>query len=250
MQSLVKYCKKIHNLKLGSPTIQLGSLNYYRDLDPNFSIADQTEGHESTFIGNFDSRAAKEDVKTHLRNVFQGNGHIIMENCVSEVHFPNSLIYCVSFDAGTNNYLEEARKFDHSYDSYYLIGNIDAFAHKLALIVLENFKVSWFDENCSTQFEQFSVADYKEIGLQLDHKKITYVPKKHEIIVDSKLTQRPENLNQLDRIVFTKEEKFLGDLEYRLLYTFVHPRYGVIPVRKEPVILPISPILRELQGGG
>lgn len=41
---IIKFCKKEHNIVSGCPTLQLGTFDYYRNLDPKFSIADVEEG--------------------------------------------------------------------------------------------------------------------------------------------------------------------------------------------------------------
>lgn len=40
---LVKYCRKEHNPALGATTLQLGTFEYYRSMDPCFAIADPGE---------------------------------------------------------------------------------------------------------------------------------------------------------------------------------------------------------------
>lgn len=243
IQRVVKYCRKEHNILLGCTTIKLCSLNHYRDLDPNFSIADKNEGNETTIVANYDSQQAPSDAKALLNF---GDGHIKMENCVVERHFPNSLVFCTSCDPG-QNYMREAKKIDPDYNSYYLINDIYAFSSQLAHIIIENFEVAWFDETFRPQLDKFTVSDYKQIMLEFICKPISYVGRKKEIVLNNQLTQRPDVQSQLDRIVFTKESSYADNREYRSLFIFTHPRHGIIPVRKDPIILPISPLAKELQ---
>lgn len=46
---IIKFCSKSHDITTGAPTIQLGTLEYYRSLDPHF-IRDPGEGtHQLSF---------------------------------------------------------------------------------------------------------------------------------------------------------------------------------------------------------
>jgi len=54
MGTLVKFCKPKHNIMKECHTIQFGTLEHYRDLDPAFApIADENEGIESTDVDFF-----------------------------------------------------------------------------------------------------------------------------------------------------------------------------------------------------
>ncbi len=44
MDALIKYCKSEHNIRDNCNTIQLGTFDYYREMNPDFSIADPKEG--------------------------------------------------------------------------------------------------------------------------------------------------------------------------------------------------------------
>ncbi len=240
MQYLVKYCKKEHNIQLDCKTIQIGSLNYYREMDPQFSIADHNEGRETTLIGNYNSEKAKPEIKQHLNH---GDGNVRIYNSVFEHRFPNSLIFCLSLDTG-KDYIENAQALE--YDSWYIVTNVNIFGLKLINIIMEGFKVSWFDSSVRPQLEQFSVFDFKQIQLVWQFQDVKYVDTKNPIIVDSKLTHGSIEGELIDRLVFSKEKKFKEDKEFRLLFRFQHPRIGDIPVRDEPIVLPISPLASEL----
>lgn len=247
MQRFVKYCKKEHNIQLDCKTIQIGTLHYYRDMDPDFAIADPNEGEETVLIGNYDSAEASPEAKTLLNQdrFCDDTSRVVINNSVIRNSFPNSLIFCVSQDPG-KNYPEEAHRYKNDYDSYYLIGNINSFVEKLANIIVENFKTNWFHEDFRPQLDQFTVSDYKRLGLQWQHKEITYV-EKTTIIQESKVFQKQINQDPFERIVFTKDKKFRKDKEYRFMFAFVHPHIPhIIPVRKEPIILPTSPLTTDL----
>ena len=62
----VKFFRPEHNTLNRSHTIRFGTLDYYRELDPTFSIADAEEGRESTDIVSADSDNASPKVKERL----------------------------------------------------------------------------------------------------------------------------------------------------------------------------------------
>ncbi len=43
MNFLIKYCRKEHNIFAECNTIRLGTLDYYREMDPAFTISDPNE---------------------------------------------------------------------------------------------------------------------------------------------------------------------------------------------------------------
>ncbi len=44
MNILIKYCEEKYNIYSGCDTVQLGTLDYYREMDPSFIISDPKEG--------------------------------------------------------------------------------------------------------------------------------------------------------------------------------------------------------------
>ena len=91
-----------------------------------------------------------------------------------------------------------------------------------------------------------TVFDMKRIELKWKHKPVNYVKSKSMHIRETRKYGGSNSENPIDRIVFTKDEKYIGDQEYRFLFYFVHPAIGIMPVRKEPIILPLNPLGRWL----
>ena len=243
MDELIKYCEKKYNIQQGCPTIQIGTLAYYRNMDPAFSIADPTEQSEKTYVDYYYSKDADQKTKEHL-GTHSGDGRQLwMQGCTIETDVPNSLIFCLSKNIG-GNLLENAQKFDQKYDSYYRISNTNAFATRLTNLIIENFKMDWFDE--SAQVKNLTVADLREVRLGLMHKPISYVKSKTVSIENSQITSNLSIENMYERVAFTKEEKYKNDNEYRLLFTFFHPGIGILPIKEAPVILTLNPLARWL----
>lgn len=116
MFKIVKYCKKKFNIVYNCPTIQLGTLQYYRELDPNFSIADANEGIGRIGVQDYDPNKSSDEVK----NLLGKYAPIHMHTCAIQTTFENCLIYCASIDEG-KNYFDKAKSFNAEYDSYYFI---------------------------------------------------------------------------------------------------------------------------------
>ncbi|MCK4824660.1 hypothetical protein KA005_53405, partial [bacterium] len=52
MEILIKYCKEKYNIYSGCDTVQLGTLDYYREMNPSFIISDTEEASfELTNVG-------------------------------------------------------------------------------------------------------------------------------------------------------------------------------------------------------
>ena len=84
-------------------------------------------------------------------------------------------------------------------------------------------------------------------GLEYIHKPITYVDSKTAKIDQSRIIRRSPLENLYDRILFTKDNKYKGQNEYRIVFAFVQPKYNkILPVKKDPIITDISPIKRYL----
>ena len=242
MEEIVKYCEEKYNICLGCPTIQVGTLNYYRSLDPSFSIADPTEQSERVLVHSYDSEYDKENIIDSISGIHVENTkRVVIENVVGERIFPNSLVFCVS-RVTDNNYLENARNVSPDYDSYYRISNVLIFAEVLASLIIQNFSLSWFAESVRSQ--DMTVFDMKRIELVSVHKPVEYVKSKDVHIKETRKYGGSKFEDSINRIVFTKDEKYIKDQEYRFLFYFVHPAIGIMPVKKDPIILPLNPLGR------
>jgi hypothetical protein len=244
MDEFIKYCEKQYNIQQGCPTIQVGTLAYYRKMDPAFSIADSTEQSEKTIIESFNTTNAPKNVIDHLSTLhIEGGNNNIFENCTQEIFFPNSLIYCLSTNTG-GDHLENAKRLDPKYDSFYKISNINAFAAQLTYLIFENFKMDWFDEGI--QIHSLTISDLQKVRLVSIHKPVLYVDSKTATIKNNQLTSSSPLESIYHRIVFTKGKEYINNREYRLLFAFFHPDIGVLPVKTSPIILSLSSLARWL----
>jgi len=192
------------------------------------------------------------DAKAHISHDVLKNSH--MENCVINDGYPNSLIFCTSLDP-CKEYLDHARKTCPSYDSYYLISNIESFAGKIAHLLLDQFQITWFDTITKKRMQQFTVNNYKQIGLKVQHDPVCYVASKDTTIKNGQLHAPNNNLLltgkagidlKTRKAVFSKNDKYSSDREYRILFTFVHPMVGIMATREEPIDISTNILSEEI----
>jgi hypothetical protein len=151
---LLKYCKRAHNIALGCNTFQLGTFDYYRELDSSFAIADAREGYihylgpETEIVVDADELngvtggAVRATDRTNIgapppfRNpgatnvqisgaTFEYGADGILHARVGptldvKLHYPNSYIFCMSIVGDQEP--PDPQKISSDYDSYYRIG--------------------------------------------------------------------------------------------------------------------------------
>lgn len=132
MLPLVKFCKPEHNLSGICNTIRLGTLTYYRMLDPAFLISDQDEGKDSTFIHSVDTSTASLDAASVISPFFSGP-NVNISGIVLKTYFPNCFIWSCSRCNSPS--IEEGAKFDQDYTSWYHIPDPCKFAEHVCSLL-------------------------------------------------------------------------------------------------------------------
>lgn len=246
MDRYVKFCKSRHNILLGCPNLQVGTLEYYREMDSGKGlIADSNEQLERTIIQSYDSTIADKHASSRLVGIHADDtSRIIIEQSVHEVRCPNCYVYCLT-RIGENDEITGGEEYDKGYDSYFIINDIKAFADELAKLIMETSTLDIFSD--AEEINKLSIPEIKKIGLEYIHKPITYVDSKTAKIDQSRIKGRLSLENLHDRIIFTKDNKYKYQNEYRIVFAFVQPKYNkILPVKKDPIIIDISPIKRYL----
>ncbi len=230
----IKYCKKEHNPLFGCDTLQLGTIAYYRNLDIDFyKIADPNEGKEHVSIKEFDPEKAIEDTK-QLVNI-PGK----LKNCTIEYVCPNCYIFCLSLDPGKSR-MEIAKRFDKNYESYYLIRDIRSFLNDLSTLIVNQFRLDWFDNEGLKIINQLNFNEIKLVNILTFHNNVRYVDSKFHLINGQHVETAFPKMEPIFRQLFCKDMKYQNDNEYRLVFLFIHPKFGVIPVKKEPQLLKLN----------
>ena len=231
----IKYCKREHNIALECKTLQLGTLQYYRDLEQT-EIADPQEGRQELVVNKLDLTTKKGN---RLKELSPIKGSLILKNLRIKQLFPNTYIYCISSDP-KKNYLTHATKFSNDYNSYFKIIDIDDFSLKIASLIMENLKIENFHETISERIKDFSISDFGKLSINIRKKFVKYNEGKIDLICESELVINKSDTDPLNRMVFTKDIWFKNDREYRIAFFIHHPKYGVLSVKKDPILLPVN----------
>lgn len=244
MYKFIKYCKDEHNIAKGCLTLQLGTLQYYRELDKSFTIADPDEGIFSAIVRDYDPSKTPDKKMSKFIPI-----NAIIRNIEIRHTFPNSYIFCISQETKKDP-SEIAKSFSPTYNSYYKILDIDKFAVKIANLLLENITLSNFTKETKNNLTGFTLNEFKEIGVNLQKRFVTYCDSKDEIVTESKFYKDSENLDPNSRILFTKGSKFQEEREYRIVLSLFHPTIGYLSVNKTPILLPVNVFARTIETEG
>lgn len=240
---LRKYCKPQHNIRDGCRTIRLGTLNYYKNLDPSFAIADPTEGAEELDVVSIDTATRTRESMKALEGVIsvpEGVPMKIENNQVRFVH-PNVYVWCCSgFDDDPTQDIGE--RFSHEYTSSFDIGDASDFARYIESLLWTHATVSIFEDRTRQRLMNVGLNRVKKLSIAWAHRRVEYVSSKNAEIVDGVLRTEWPDIPRHVRQVFTKEEKFRADREYRFVFGFSVPGVGTLQVKEEPLDLPIFPV--------
>lgn len=182
---LIKYCKKEFNPFNGCKNLQLGTAQYYREMDPSFSIADSQEG---------------------MISMHDDKNHIVMENNLG----PNCYIFCIS----TKELSDETAKeqFHTDYDSKYYMNDPDFLATVLGH--------SLQSQLCLDDFSEGSQQILKQPGFKLRIRHYFGLVRYYGGSFSRDLSDGsfiiPEDVYVKSH--FTKREKYSSDAELRILF--------------------------------
>ncbi len=279
-----KYCEKKYSLFEGCNTLQLGTFQYYRDMNPSFSIADIEEGwmqiktrlsdsfeisfekYNSIFghVYSIDSNGSfnfnKDRSKSRLpagkaSHKAQGGNYIIdvnrnvlifNSNIDFRIYYPESYIFCMSLDdeIGPRNPSE----IDHRYDSCYRIipTRFREFVNVLCWLLILNLKRKHIHSvEKPHNLSKKEFINGLECNVIVDN--VDYVEEKHVYLCDA------DDFNE-DRLrdiyyssIFRKNKSKKSDNELRILITLHHDTLGYISVDKQPIILDLKPGLEYIR---
>lgn len=227
-----KYCRKEHNIKEGCQKIHIGTLEYYKELDPDFSIADKNEGSYEYDIDNYDPKKVPQEDR------LLGGIHLIDINLIH--NFPNCYIFSLS-QRPPNKDGDDERLFAEDYDSYYQIKNVNRFGEKIVQLLYQHIGLNNFKKE--VLINKFTLKEFKEILIYMQHYPVEYVEKKIKVNEQNNASVPGPTINNL---VFKKDKKYSHEKEYRIVFVLYHPTKGVLQVKKGPLLLPINIFYEEL----
>jgi hypothetical protein len=238
---LVKYCKPEHSLLNGCRTLRLGTLQYYRELDPTFQpTADSAEGRDTIKVDSLKMETAEPDAKAAVSGVLPDMPYIHVQNIPINLTFPNSYIFCCSILSKCNRE-EHAARFNSEYTSYYEISDVLEFVRRIAQMLQSTITIHHFSEPVREKLGQLPIQDWGvTVGWYFNP--VRYVSDKIAYINDGVMKHYVDEIPLQFRSVFVKPQKYEEDHEFRILFLIQHPKIGVLAVQKAPVDLPVLPV--------
>lgn len=274
---IVKFCKKEHNIQLGCHTIQLGSFDYYRNLDPEFSIADAEEGSITYLCINNDDLV----INSRQLNAIMGGGAKLTDKdspnphssigqvrikmdgselvgqpdgtvkikpgkIETEVSYPNSYIFCCSI-------LEEGVKPDpklvsNDYNSFYKISSskTQEFANTICGLIAQNILIRdiKLDDERIKESHLFTLGQAPNVKCM--HGPVDYINDKTVHLSDAADFDDNNWVKIFYQSMFKKDIKYIDDKEYRFVFFIEHPIHKFLPVTNIPKILDLNPIANML----
>lgn len=222
---LVKFCKPEHNPLNGCPTLRLGTLEFYRSLDPSFMIADDEEGVDKHYVDNFVGYAADKASIDFLKSLGFGSEHqdFYMQNITIRRTFPNCFIWSCMYVEDSSSEVKGDR-FDKNYTSSYKIKNPNEFCEFLSDLLIKQFKVSNFSNTSIDQLQSMSLNELSNIKIACYHGRVVYVQKKEGRLSFGGLESYANNIPMEFRHFFVKTGKFVEDCEYRFAFVIYLPQ--------------------------
>ena len=275
MDGLIKYCKSEHNIQGSCNTIQLGTFDYYREMNPKFSIADAKEGfihykvsedidvtaeQYNAFLGSavaikgpgiMEQQKHPGGSKIRMQGggvVFDGEKTKATVGAGSEVelYYPNSYMFCSSIYSNGDE--KEPKIVSEEYDSYYQIdrNSINSFATSIATLLEQQLKLG--DFKIENQLKSESVNHLRS-GF-----KVTWIARPVEYIQEKEIYLKSKedfDLNKYYEIyfdsMFKKGIDYASDMEFRILFFVQSPTLGIQSMNKSPKILELNPIKQHLK---
>ena len=237
---LIKFCKPEHNILDRSHTIRFGTFEYYREMNPEFSIADAAEGIEINNVDSMNSATSSPEAVEAVRAIAP-LPHIHIKDMQVKNTFPNCYIWCCSKvpETVSENYGD---RFSKEYTSSYEIKDPMRFAEHLFSILMTNVTRIAFSDSSRSIIDSLPISDMGEISLKVIHRDVLYVDEKISDIKEGTINPYIQEIPPALRPIFVKPTKYSDDKEYRFVFLFEHRRHGALSVRKDPMDLPVIPI--------
>ena len=271
-----KYCEEQHNIITGCNTLQLGTFEYYRELDPAFTIADYEEGFlridtelgdnfEVTFnqwnsiFGEAMHIDSSGNVKMGTPRNLPGSCKFNAKDGVFEfdvdrgalkfssnidfrLYYPNSYIFCLSLDDPPD--LRDPSTIYHKYDSSYSItaNKLQKFASFVSILLIQNIKLSHFND--LEKFLDVPASIFQgQIACNVGIFPVDYVDEKRILVSSTDQLKKSSLIDLYLSSLYRKDKSYKDDNEVRIIFSLVHQHLGHLSVKKDPILLPLKEIL-------
>ena len=179
-KTLVKFCEEDFNIGLECKTLQLGTFDYYRELDPGFIISDPDEAirrlafkNDLSLPGDLAEQILGPNVSMAKDKKLNVGPGFTVQNV-----FPNCYIFCATIQDQDSYTKRDAQLYDEKYNSCYRVTNVDEFINNIKSGLLKKFNSDLFTKEKPDKFN---------CKLFTIWRKVTYLDQKHlEISSDSR----------------------------------------------------------------
>lgn len=270
---IVKFCKEEHNIKLGCHTLQLGTFDHYRNLDPEFSIADAEEGSISYLCSNNDDLV----INSRQFNAITGGGVKITDKdspnppealdavrirmdggeyvgqpdgtvkikpgkIEAEVFYPNSYIFCCSIlEKGIE---PNPKSVSAEYDSYYKISSskLQEFVNTTCRLIAQNLLIGDLKFENEKILKSHILTLGQPPNVRCIHGPVEYTDEKTVNLSSPEDFDTNNWMKIFFQSMFKKGSKYKDDGEYRFVFLIEHPVHRFLPVVSNPKIIEVNPI--------
>ena len=272
-----KYCKQEHDISAGCNTLRLGTFEYYRELDPSFSIADPEEGylHVSTAIGSeftlrpeqwnqlfgegmrvsntggiptsaFPARRFPGDISFQAKDgtfQFNDDGTFTFSSDIDfKFYFPNSYMFCMSIEDEKN--VRSPTEIDTAYNSQYYIpeNKLPTFISHVRRLLSQAVRLEHLrdlDSLLSTPLADLLA----QTEFQPMMGPVKYVPEKEITLKSVDDIDRNRLTITYFQSLFQKEEQYSRNREVRMIFALKHSKLGFLSVKSDPILLDLNPLL-------
>lgn len=241
---LIKYCSSKNNVAIGAASIQLGTLEYYRTMDPNFAIADADEGtHTVTFREGVEIHVTNDVSERLFGGAIGGDDLTMTANPGAKfvVTVNNVYIFCVSLTPPDESpSLDQAALFDPTYDSFWEITDRTSFRDTIGNALANTLTLDCLSDRSKMAVESLPIANLSLQVLMTDGPVDYVVKREHRIENSEDVESTPQYKDALSRAVFRKEKRDEHQREHRFIFAVQHPKLGMLSVRPDPILIPLN----------
>jgi hypothetical protein len=160
-------------------------------------------------------------------------------------YFPNSYMFCLSIENDKSTI--DPQKVSKNYNSFYHIPNdsIEQFSQYLCILLSETIKLG--NINNIEHYQEVMLPKFMA-GFECYYilRPVIYVADKKICIRRAEDFDKDTLFNLYFNSLFQKNTDYEEDKELRILFILRHKTLGYLPVRKDPILLDLKPILHIL----
>lgn len=224
MYPIYKFCKEEYNISKNCSTIQLGTLQYYRELDPNFSITDALEG-----IYNAQTNGQPvifENNEMSQTGIVKGNDLIGTIEIAENFNIISPNVYLFSATLNPEN------EFWKEYNSHYTIHNVESFCQLIVNLLSNNFSTNDLEDT------NLSLIEMNNLRFACTYNKVEYIKKPIEFTNQNKI-EIVTKINDPIQNIFIKSSNYSEENEFRIIF-FLTDGKKIYSVKKDPKLINLN----------